>query len=55
MVAELKQASCSREAALNVARIFGDRVIEVRPHVSTDGVHPTGTGYRRIADMWFRP
>ena len=42
-------------AALNVARSFGDKVIEVRTHVSNDGVHPTGLGYRRIADMWKSP
>jgi len=36
-------------AAGRLAREFGDRVIEVRPYVSSDGVHPHGRGYQAIA------
>ena len=33
-----------------IAEVYGDTVLEI-PEVSTDGVHPTGRGYRRLADM----
>ena len=39
-------------AARSVARAFGDRVIEIREWVGTDGVHPTAIGYKTIADKW---
>jgi len=42
----------AHDAAKRMAEKFGDRVIEVRPYVGSDGVHPTGKGYRAIADQW---
>jgi hypothetical protein len=33
-----------------IAEVYGDTVLPI-PEVSTDGVHPTGRGYRRLADM----
>ena len=33
-----------------IAEVYGDTVLTI-PEVSTDGVHPTGRGYRRLADM----
>lgn len=35
-----------------VAREHGDRVIQVRLVVGTDGVHPSITGYHRLNQMW---
>ena len=39
-----------RSIIRDVAKIWGDRIIEVPSQdLSTDKVHPTGTGYRNIA------
>jgi lysophospholipase L1-like esterase len=35
-----------------IARERGDRVIEVRPFVGQDGVHPTSAGYHRLSSIW---
>lgn len=40
------------EAALQVSRMYEDRVIQMRPLVGRDGVHPTSTGYNRLAHIW---
>ena len=48
--------SANNQAAHDIARAvaarFGDRVLEVRPVVSRDGVHPTTAGYRELANGW---
>jgi lysophospholipase L1-like esterase len=38
-----------REVVRRVAHDFGDRIIDVQPQVGRDGVHPTETGYHRLA------
>jgi lysophospholipase L1-like esterase len=43
------------EIARSIARERGDRVIDVRMVVGPDGVHPTPTGYHRMAAMWKSP
>ena len=40
------------DLARKIAREHGDRVLEVRPVVGPDGVHPTTAGYFRLAAMW---
>jgi lysophospholipase L1-like esterase len=35
-----------------VARVHGDRVIQVRLVVGADGVHPSAAGYHRLNQMW---
>lgn len=42
----------SRFAALSIARQFGDDVVDTMAYpMSPDGVHPTGTGYKMIAEQ----
>ena len=38
--------------AKEIAMRYGDRVIDIFPVVSRDGVHPTTNGYRKIAREW---
>ena len=38
-----------REMIQTVAAEYGDRLIDTRPEVGRDHLHPTGTGYQRIA------
>ena len=43
----------SRFAALTIARHYGDNVIDTSSYpLSTDGVHPTGKGYKLIAESF---
>lgn len=42
----------SRDAVEEVARLNGDWLIRI-PSLSKDGIHPTTTGYRKIADIAF--
>lgn len=42
----------AQSAAARVAQEHGDCTIQVRPHVSSDRVHPTAAGYSRIAAEW---
>jgi hypothetical protein len=45
----------SRYAALVIAKQFGDGVVDTRSYpLSKDGVHPTGTGYKMIAESIYR-
>lgn len=48
--------SANNQAAHDIAKAiatrFGDRVLEVRPVVGRDGVHPTTAGYRELANQW---
>ena len=37
---------------VKVANAYKDQVIEIKPYVSRDGVHPTAQGYRDIAKRW---
>lgn len=41
----------SRFAALTIAKQFGDDVVDIMAYpMSPDGVHPTGKGYKMIAE-----
>lgn len=41
----------SRFAAISIAKHYGDGVIDTRSYpMSPDGVHPTGKGYKMIAE-----
>jgi lysophospholipase L1-like esterase len=40
------------EQVQQIARSHGDRVIQVRLVVGSDGVHPSATGYHRLNQMW---
>lgn len=43
----------SRYAALTIAAQFGDTVVDTRVYpLSKDGVHPTTSGYKMIADSF---
>ena len=42
----------ARDAVASIARRNGDRILDVRPFVGSDGVHPTQSGYFRISAMW---
>lgn len=42
----------ARVAVTAIARERGDRVIEIRPFVGSDRVHPTASGYHRISSIW---
>lgn len=42
----------ARSAVALIAREHGDRVIEIRPFVGSDRVHPTASGYHRISSIW---
>lgn len=39
----------ARQATQIVARYHGDQVLDIRPFVGPDGVHPTVSGYKTIA------
>lgn len=41
----------SRAAVIAVAARYGDQVLDVRPLLGRDGVHPRPGGYREIARM----
>lgn len=41
----------ARTAIRAVAAEFGDRLIDTAPQVGSDGLHPTGAGYRALAQM----
>jgi len=40
------------DIAKRIARERGDRIVEVRPFVGPDGVHPTTAGYHRLSSIW---
>jgi lysophospholipase L1-like esterase len=40
------------DIARKIAREHMDRVIDSRPFIGQDGVHPTASGYFRLAAMW---
>lgn len=41
-----------KKIVIDIAEKNGDRIIDPHPrYVSTDGIHPTGTGYRWIANF----
>ena len=40
----------NQQIVMDLARWYGDMVIKI-PEVSKDGVHPTGRGYRGIAEQ----
>ena len=41
----------SRYSALTLAKQFGDSVVDIRAYpISNDGVHPTTSGYKTIAE-----
>jgi lysophospholipase L1-like esterase len=40
------------QAAQQVARLHGDRMISVSAWVGPDRVHPTTAGYHRLSQMW---
>lgn len=42
----------AHDIARAVAAKFGDMVLEVKPVVSRDGVHPTPAGYRELSNQW---
>ena len=42
-----------REAIQAVAAEHGDRLIDTRPYVGRDHLHPTGTGYQQLAAQWY--
>jgi hypothetical protein len=41
----------ARTAIRAVANRFGDRLIDTAPFAGSDGLHPTGTGYRTLATV----
>jgi lysophospholipase L1-like esterase len=41
----------ARSAVQTVAARYGDRIIDTAPFAGPDGLHPTGTGYRKLAVM----
>jgi hypothetical protein len=41
----------ARAAVRAVALRYGDRIIDTAPFAGEDGLHPTGTGYRKLAMM----
>lgn len=41
----------ARVAIQTIARRFGDRIIDTSPYVGGDKLHPTGAGYRTLAEM----
>jgi hypothetical protein len=43
------------DIARSIARDHGDRVIDVRTVVGPDGIHPSPSGYYRMAAMWKSP
>lgn len=42
----------ARDAVANTARRHGDRILDIRPFVGHDGIHPNQSGYFRISAMW---
>ncbi len=44
--------SKANEAAKKVAKAFGDNVLEVKPYVGPDKVHPNPAGYKNIVKDW---
>jgi lysophospholipase L1-like esterase len=40
-----------RAAVRTVAGRYGDRIIDTAPFAGQDGLHPTGSGYRKLAMM----
>ena len=42
----------ANEAAKKVAKAFGDNVLEVKPYVGPDKVHPNPAGYKNIVKDW---
>lgn len=46
--------NAARSAIIKIAGEFGDRLIDVRPFVGRDGVHPTPAGYFRISNIWLQ-
>ena len=44
-----------RQAIRAVARENGDQLVETRPYVGPDHLHPSGTGYRIIAEQTIAP
>lgn len=39
----------SRATVIQLAYDYGDMIIDVRRYVGSDGIHPTGGGYRQMA------
>jgi len=39
-----------QESVEEVAHMNGDWIIKI-PHLSSDGVHPTGKGYKKIGEI----
>lgn len=42
----------ANETARRVAKENGDDVLEIKPYVGKDGVHPTAANYKKIATDW---
>lgn len=42
----------SRSIVVSIAHEYGDRLLDVRPLVSSDRIHPTANGYRQLSILW---